>query len=101
MRRRRPGSENLTCIMKDTEREMQENVGAGTSITQLNNPQTLLTQKLTQKREGAIRLQVSSSLWVRLPGARRLAKRATKENPGSPDTGDGGRERSRPQPKRS
>jgi hypothetical protein len=79
--------------MKDTEREMQENVGAGTSITRLNSSQTLLTQKPTQKREGAIRLQVSSSLWVRLSGARRLAKGATKENLGSPDTGDGERER--------
>jgi hypothetical protein len=98
MRRRWPDSENLTCIMKDTECAMQKNVGAGTSVTRLNSSQALLTQKPTQTREGAIRLQVSSSLWVRLPGARRLAKRATKENPGSLDTGDEERERERSRP---
>jgi hypothetical protein len=88
--------------MKDTAREVQENVGAGTSLTRSNNSQTLLTQAHAQRREGAIRLQGSSSLSTRLPGTREACKVSEEGELGFPDTGDGERERdkSRSQPKR-
>ena len=73
--------------MKDTAREVQENVGSGTSLTRSNNSEMLLTQARAQKREGAIRLQVSSSLETRLPGTRGACKVSEGEL-GFPDTGD-------------
>jgi hypothetical protein len=68
MKRRWPSSDNLACIMKDTGREMQENMLVDTSLTIKQFPDVIDPKGHAQKERNN---QASSKFLsrVRLPGA--------------------------------
>ena len=89
--------------MNDTGYEGQDNMRVDTSLT-INQFPDVIDPKVhapKKRRKGTIRLQVSSSLETRLPGTREACKGSEEGELGFPDTGDGERDRSRPQPKRT